>query len=99
MGRPGGGGARTQTVARLPPQGVNVTALREVKFLRELDSPYIVRLLDVFPQKRGISLVRARRGAARRCTARRFAMPARSAALPPTQPEHPPASTTPHTGL
>ena len=39
-------------------QGVNVTALREVKLLRELRSPYLVRLLDVLPQKRGINLVR-----------------------------------------
>lgn len=43
-------------------QGVNVTALREVKFLRELNSPHVVRLLDVFPQKRGISLVGGGRG-------------------------------------
>ena len=42
----------------LRPQGVNVTALREVKLLRELRSPYLVRLLDVLPQKRGINLVR-----------------------------------------
>ena len=40
-------------------QGVNVTALREVKLLRELRSPYLVRLLDVLPQKRGINLVRS----------------------------------------
>ena len=40
------------------PQGVNVTALREVKLLRELRSPYLVRLLEVLPQKRGINLVR-----------------------------------------
>ncbi|KAI7838280.1 hypothetical protein COHA_007934 [Chlorella ohadii] len=38
-------------------EGVNVTALREVKLLRELRSPYLVRLLDVLPQKRGINLV------------------------------------------
>jgi hypothetical protein len=38
-------------------QGVNVTALREVKLLRELCSPHVVRLLDVLPQKRGINLV------------------------------------------
>lgn len=46
----------------LPPpprtsQGVNVTALREVKLLRELRSPYLVRLLDVLPQRRGLALV------------------------------------------
>jgi serine/threonine protein kinase len=38
-------------------QGINVTALREVKLLRELRSPHIIRLLDVFPAKRGLSLV------------------------------------------
>jgi cyclin-dependent kinase 7 len=38
-------------------QGVNVTALREVKLLRELRSPHLVRLLDVLPLKRGIALV------------------------------------------
>ena len=49
---------RAPIPALLPaPQGVNVTALREVKLLRELASPDIVRLLDVFPHKRGISLV------------------------------------------
>lgn len=37
---------------------MNVTALREVKLLRELRSPYLVRLLEVLPQKRGINLVR-----------------------------------------
>ena len=45
----------TQCVA----QGVNMTALREIKLLKELDSPYIVRLLDVFPHKRNLSLVRS----------------------------------------
>eukprot|EP00887_Chlorella_sp_A99_P001381 scaffold8.g1381.t1 len=38
-------------------EGVNVTALREVKLLRELAGADVVRLLDVFPHKRGISLV------------------------------------------
>lgn len=38
-------------------QGVNVTALREVKLLRELKHPHILELLDVWPSKRGISLV------------------------------------------
>ncbi|KAK2078581.1 hypothetical protein QBZ16_003421 [Prototheca wickerhamii] len=37
--------------------GVNVTALREVKLLRELRHPHILELLDVWPSKRGISLV------------------------------------------
>lgn len=38
-------------------EGVNVTALREIKLLKELHSPQIVRLLDVFPHKRNLSLV------------------------------------------
>ena len=38
-------------------EGINVTALREVKYLRELHHPHIVSLLDVIPQKRGIGLV------------------------------------------
>uniref|UniRef100_A0A1D1ZS62 [RNA-polymerase]-subunit kinase n=1 Tax=Auxenochlorella protothecoides TaxID=3075 RepID=A0A1D1ZS62_AUXPR len=38
-------------------EGVNVTALREVKLLRELHHPNIVRLLDVWPSRRGIALV------------------------------------------
>ena len=40
-------------------QGVNVTALREIKLLRELKGPFLVKLLDVFPHKRNLSLVRA----------------------------------------
>lgn len=44
--------------ARCRLQGVNVTALREIKLLRELRSPYIVRLLDVFPHKHNLLLVR-----------------------------------------
>ncbi|EIE18761.1 Pkinase-domain-containing protein [Coccomyxa subellipsoidea C-169] len=38
-------------------EGINMTALREIKLLRELESPYIVQLLDVFPHKRNLSLV------------------------------------------
>ncbi len=38
-------------------KGINMTALREIKLLREIDNPYIVRLLDVFPHKRNLSLV------------------------------------------
>ena len=34
-----------------------MTALREIKLLREIDNPFIVRLLDVFPHKRNLSLV------------------------------------------
>lgn len=41
----------------LQSQGVNVTALREVKLMRELHHPNIVRLLDVWPSRRGIALV------------------------------------------
>lgn len=44
----------------LCPQGINMTALREIKLLKELESPYIVRLLDVFPHKRNLSLVLSR---------------------------------------
>lgn len=38
-------------------QGVNVTALREVKYLKELHHPNVVSLIDVLPLKRGIALV------------------------------------------
>ena len=38
-------------------EGVNVTALREIKLLKELNGPRIVRLLDVFPHKGNLSLV------------------------------------------
>lgn len=38
-------------------QGVHVTALREVKYLKELHHPNIVNLIDVIPLKRGIALV------------------------------------------
>jgi cyclin-dependent kinase 7 len=34
-----------------------MTALREIKLLRELRSPYIVSLLDVFPHKRKLTMV------------------------------------------
>ncbi len=38
-----------------------MTTLREIKLLRELSAgPYIVRMLDVFPHKRKLSLVRVR---------------------------------------
>lgn len=40
-------------------QGVNVTALREIKLLKELRSPHLVQLLDCFPhKKRNLQLVR-----------------------------------------
>lgn len=38
--------------------GVDVTSLREIKLLRELRSPYVVSLLDVFPHKRKLAMVR-----------------------------------------
>jgi hypothetical protein len=44
------------------PQGVNVTALREIKLLQELKHPNIIRLIDVFPHKRNLNLVRRARG-------------------------------------
>jgi serine/threonine protein kinase len=40
--------------------GVDVTSLREIKLLRELRSPYVVSLLDVFPHKRKLAMVRMR---------------------------------------
>jgi cyclin-dependent kinase 7 len=40
-----------------PREGVPVTALREVKLLREANHPHIVSLLDVAPHKRGVCLV------------------------------------------
>lgn len=47
-------------------QGVNVTALREIKLLMELKHPNIIRLIDVFPHKRNLNLVRAPRPLYRR---------------------------------
>jgi cyclin-dependent kinase 7 len=38
-------------------EGVNVTALREIKYLRELHHPNIVSLIDVLPLKKGVGLV------------------------------------------
>ena len=34
-----------------------MTALREIKLLRELQNPRIIELIDVFPQKDKLSLV------------------------------------------
>ena len=41
-------------------QGVNVTALREIKLLKELTCPNVVQLVDVFQHKQNLSLVSAR---------------------------------------
>lgn len=38
-------------------EGVNVTALREIKLLRELKDPNIIELIDVYPHKRNLHLV------------------------------------------
>lgn len=38
-------------------EGISVTALREVKFLKELKHDHVVRLRDAFPHKRSICLV------------------------------------------
>lgn len=40
-------------------QGINVTSLREIKLLREIKSPYVVDLLDVFPFKKKLTMVRS----------------------------------------
>lgn len=38
-------------------EGVNVTALREIKLLKELKDPHIIRLLDAFPHKQNLHIV------------------------------------------
>ena len=38
-------------------EGVNMTALREIRFLKELRHVHVVELLDVFPHKRNLMLV------------------------------------------
>ena len=38
-------------------EGVNVTALREIKLLKELHDPSIIELVDVYPHKRNLHLV------------------------------------------
>ena len=47
---------------RLLLQGVNVTALREIKLLKELTCPNVVQLVDVFQHKQNLSLVSAGQG-------------------------------------
>lgn len=39
-----------------------MTSLREIKLLKELRSPHIVALLDVFPHKRKLTMVGGWRG-------------------------------------
>ena len=38
-------------------EGVNVTAIREIKFLKELQHENVIELIDVFPHKRNLYLV------------------------------------------
>ena len=38
-------------------EGVNFTAIREIKLLQELKHPHIIELVDVFPHKRNLNLV------------------------------------------
>ncbi|KAJ7556215.1 hypothetical protein O6H91_05G074600 [Diphasiastrum complanatum] len=38
-------------------EGVHVTALREIKLLKELHDPNIIELIDVYPHKRNLNLV------------------------------------------
>lgn len=65
-------------------QGINVTSLREIKLLREIKSPYVVELLDVFPHKRKVNMVRhAAQGAAASAAAAAAATAATAAAAAP----------------
>ena len=38
-------------------EGVNITALREIKMLKELKHPHIILLIDAFPHKENLHLV------------------------------------------
>lgn len=38
-------------------EGVNFTALREIKLLKELNDPNIIQLIDAFPHKNNLHLV------------------------------------------
>ncbi|KAF2606007.1 hypothetical protein F2Q68_00046384 [Brassica cretica] len=38
-------------------EGVNITALREIKLLKELKHPHIIELVDAFPHKENLHLV------------------------------------------
>ena len=38
-------------------EGVNFTAIREIKLLQELRHPHVIELVDCFPHKRNLNLV------------------------------------------
>ncbi|XP_010416185.1 PREDICTED: cyclin-dependent kinase D-1-like [Camelina sativa] len=38
-------------------EGVNITALREIKLLRELKHPHVIELIDAFPHKENLHIV------------------------------------------
>jgi hypothetical protein len=40
-------------------EGVSTVALREIKFLREIKSPHVVALVEVFEHKNNLALVRS----------------------------------------
>lgn len=49
-------------------EGINVTALREIKLLKELsDHPNIVAMIEAFPLKKNVLLVRVRLRTSRVC--------------------------------
>jgi hypothetical protein len=75
-----------------------VTSLREIKLLREIECPHVVRLLDVFPHKRKLNMVRVfvGRGGGEAC---RWKAHAGRVQLPPCRAPHPapPLRTPQHT--
>lgn len=38
-------------------EGVNITALREIKLLKELKHPHVIELIDAFPHKENLHIV------------------------------------------
>ena len=38
-------------------EGINLTAIREIKLLKELRHPHVIELVDCFPHKRNLNLV------------------------------------------
>ena len=38
-------------------EGINFTAIREIKLLKELRHPHVIELVDCFPHKRNLNLV------------------------------------------